>query len=317
LQDVPGSAGRWIVARRFWLRRARRLLPAAYLWAGLTCLFSLYFNRSGSFGAPVDAAVSAIAALFEFQNILLVLRLQHQISPGPLFHYWSLSFEEQFYVVAPMLILLRRRWLILAFFLISPILFRVADAYEGAFRIEDLVGGLLIARFETDIKRFWGKVPGTRHIRWGVPLLSVAVLVGLVALAGREWAWLMKGVAGLWLYSVGVALLSVLLVIVASADRGLLLGRGRLHRFSVWLGRRSYSIYLVHICAFLSARELAFRLVPPGGPPPSMVLTTAIGCVLLVAFSWATSRFVEVPTRSRRSVAPLVSEQAHAVTSLT
>ncbi|RZT18911.1 peptidoglycan/LPS O-acetylase OafA/YrhL [Mycobacterium sp. BK558] len=95
---------------RFWLDRARRILPSAIAVLILTYLASLVLlpDRAHSIG---------IDALFSF----VFLANWHFAAQGaelgsPLQHYWPLSIEEQFYLVWPLLILavtalvVRRAW---------------------------------------------------------------------------------------------------------------------------------------------------------------------------------------------------------------
>jgi peptidoglycan/LPS O-acetylase OafA/YrhL len=69
----------------------------------------------------------------------------------------------------------------------------------------------------------------------------------------------------------------------------------------LWFGSRSYAIYLIHIPAFLSAREIWFRLQPPG-----TIFTDRFGirftytaAILLLVSVELSYRFVEVPLRRR------------------
>jgi peptidoglycan/LPS O-acetylase OafA/YrhL len=55
-----------------------------------------------------------------------------------------------------------------------------------------------------------------------------------------------------------VAVLSALIVFVASYDRDYLMAPGAIKRFFMWLGSRSYSVYLWHIPVYSLVRELAF-----------------------------------------------------------
>ena len=92
--DLPG----------FWVRRARRLLPALILMVfAVVALRELF--PSGAISAVRD---DAVAAFFWFANWVLVFRdtdyfTQGQ-TPSPLQHTWSLAVEEQYYVVWPLLL---------------------------------------------------------------------------------------------------------------------------------------------------------------------------------------------------------------------
>ncbi|WP_369047427.1 acyltransferase family protein [Sinomonas sp. P10A9] len=91
---------------RFYARRARRLLPAALLVSlvslGLAFAF-LPFDRWSSIGSET------IGAAFYFENWLLAVKSvnysAHNQMASTVQHYWSLSVEEQFYIVWPFLLL--------------------------------------------------------------------------------------------------------------------------------------------------------------------------------------------------------------------
>lgn len=55
-----------------------------------------------------------------------------------------------------------------------------------------------------------------------------------------------------------IALLSALLVWIASYDQDYLLSAGRLQQLMGWVGSRSYGIYLIHIPVYFLVREVIF-----------------------------------------------------------
>jgi peptidoglycan/LPS O-acetylase OafA/YrhL len=90
--------------REFWLRRARRLLPALFLVLAGTIVMALVL-------APDEVARvrgDTLAALAYVTNWYLILRQQSYFEavgrPSPLLHLWSLAVEEQFYVLWPLLL---------------------------------------------------------------------------------------------------------------------------------------------------------------------------------------------------------------------
>src|SRR3990170_288419 len=94
----------------FYARRARRLLPAAAVALVVTLLASAVLL------APVeiaDVARDGLAAGLYVSNIGFALQatdyLQAGQAPSPLLHFWSLSVEEQFYLLWPALLLLAAR----------------------------------------------------------------------------------------------------------------------------------------------------------------------------------------------------------------
>ena len=105
--------------RAFWLRRARRLLPALFLLLAATLTFAVVL-------APDELSRlrgDTLAALGYVTNWYLILRQQSYFEtigrPSPLLHLWSLAVEEQFYVLWPLALaagmaLLRRRGMLAA-----------------------------------------------------------------------------------------------------------------------------------------------------------------------------------------------------------
>lgn len=92
---------------RFWARRARRLLPAALTVLMATLVASWYLAPLGDL--PRFLREIAWSALY-VENWALagsaVDYLAADDAPSPVQHFWSLSVEEQFYLVWPILVLL-------------------------------------------------------------------------------------------------------------------------------------------------------------------------------------------------------------------
>jgi peptidoglycan/LPS O-acetylase OafA/YrhL len=92
--------------RRFYARRARRILPAALVVALGTLVASALVL------APVDlpsVAADTAAVALSIGNIRFALGATDYFAsglPSPLLHYWSLGVEEQFYVVWPALVIM-------------------------------------------------------------------------------------------------------------------------------------------------------------------------------------------------------------------
>ena len=96
-----------------------------------------------------------------------------------------------------------------------------------------------------------------------------------------------------------LAVVCAVLVYLASCDQGYILKDGWLRKILVWMGSRSYSIYLIHIIAFRMSYEIMYQLTPTGfrfSPADSWRLA-AIAYPLLVVVSELNYRFVEQPFR--------------------
>ena len=95
--------------KRFWMRRARRLLPALFVMLAVVVLYALVFLPDS-----IDKLKSdSIAALTYTSNWWLVISHQSYASeagrPALLKHLWSLAIEEQFYLLWPPLLILGLR----------------------------------------------------------------------------------------------------------------------------------------------------------------------------------------------------------------
>ena len=101
--DEVGRTGR-LNLPGFWSRRLRRLLPAAIL--GI--LFVLVLSATVLPVDPDKLRGDAFAALGYVANWRFILEsrgyLEQFATPSPLLHYWSLSLEEQFYLLFPLLV---------------------------------------------------------------------------------------------------------------------------------------------------------------------------------------------------------------------
>ena len=97
--------------RRFYLRRARRLLPAAALMTATVVVLGILLSPVGSQG--VLARTGIWSSLFNANHYLAVQPNDYfasDLERNALLHTWSLSVEEQFYVVFPLLIVVAWRF---------------------------------------------------------------------------------------------------------------------------------------------------------------------------------------------------------------
>ncbi|NLT53071.1 MAG: acyltransferase [Actinomycetales bacterium] len=92
---------------RFYLRRARRLLPAAMTVLAVIAVTTVLVVP---YSRWVETARQILGSTFYVQNWVLVSQktdyLTPVVRPTPVQHFWSLSVEEQFYLVWPLLLLL-------------------------------------------------------------------------------------------------------------------------------------------------------------------------------------------------------------------
>jgi peptidoglycan/LPS O-acetylase OafA/YrhL len=98
-----------------------------------------------------------------------------------------------------------------------------------------------------------------------------------------------------------IAALSALLVFIASHDQDFLIGYRPLRAILIWVGTRSYALYLVHVPVFCATRELWLRLLPPGSVLDRHDLFRLLGTALalLALCAEANYRLLELPLRRR------------------
>ncbi|MBK3464731.1 acyltransferase family protein [Pseudomonas sp. MF6776] len=283
----------WEHTRNFWLRRAFRLLPSAWLWLALMLLCCVLINRSGAFGS-VDANFQAtLAGVLQYANFRFAdsfFRYEY----GSSFVYWSLSLEEQFYLLFPLLIVVCRKYLVWALLaLVAAQIFTLRTPLLMVVRTDALALGVLLA--------MWSAQPSYQH--WEPtflrrPWFGLSTLIVIALLL----SFLATDRFTLASYRIGsIAVLSALLVWIASYNRDYLMPVAGLRRILAWVGSRSYGIYLIHIPAYQLVRELVFRLDSAGWPSPSGHPTVMIfiAIFLIVLLSELNYRLIEIPMRNR------------------
>jgi peptidoglycan/LPS O-acetylase OafA/YrhL len=276
----------------FWVRRAFRLLPAAWLWLLMPLAGCLLFNSSGAFRPFADNLRATLAAVLNVANINLAMMLGEHRVPLTV-AYWSLSLEEQFYLLLPLLLLLLRRrvaWL-MALLLAYQFVLR-EDWLAVLTRPGALAAGELVAGWRAGPRRA-APVPVLLRRRGA----RVVCLGGAVAASGMLIANATHPPGG-----VGWGLLALLcggMVYVASFDRGYLMAEGWGRRALALVGSRSYSLYLVHMPVFALAREIGYRMWTPGWehPPAELAMLLGLAVPMLLVASELSYRAVEVPWR--------------------
>jgi peptidoglycan/LPS O-acetylase OafA/YrhL len=285
---------------RFWLRRARRLLPAVLVMivVVLAVMSLLHPDEVGALRGAV------VASLFYVTNWYLIFAKQSYFAqfarPSVFQHLWSLAVEEQFYLLWPPILAAGMLWFgkrrlvygvlvglaastILAWVLYQPFTDPSRIYYGTDTRAAGLLVGVLMA-FAWPATR----LAPTRNRRAAV-LLDVLGVAALAALIGLMM-WL--GELDRWLYQGGfltVALVTaVLLAVVAHPSSQL--GRAFALPLFVWIGKRSYGIYLWHWPVLELTR--AHTDVPFGGPP-LLVMQVAV----TVGIAELSYRYIEIPIR--------------------
>jgi len=280
-------AGRDARVGRYLRNRALRLVPA--LWV-LTAFMLL---RHGTFGASWHEVLAVPLFLQSFDWSPFADRS---------FHVWTLGVEALFYLLVPLIVLVRR-WRAPLLLAALAVVYVAGIRYQAAGPPDDLarrtVGTLIYAMLPGIA--FAVVEPHVRPRVWGAARPGRIAGVALLVYAVVAFYWLVYRDPGpgaeLVLRSTSTA------AVVAAAILHEWV-HGRPHRvFEVgpvrWLGERSYGFYLWHVAVGLEVFDVVGRVEPSWGTFLALwvVCLAATAPVAHVSF-----RVVEAPFLRRRAV---------------
>lgn len=274
----------------FYARRIRRLVPAATIMVAAITVTGAFFCFPKDFQ---DLGKSAVAYAAMLSNVLFWRWDDYfagQNRAWPLLHTWSLSVEEQFYLVYPLLLWGIRRWsmprtaaLLAALAAASLLLsvFQTAHAPRSAYYLlpsrswELLVGALCTFLTWPVAFRLLGNALG---------ICAGGMVVGSMLFLTERTPF--PGLAALVPVS-GTAMLLVL-----GTHRDNLMHRLLSMKWLVFTGTISYSLYLWHWPLLVYARY-PWSATPAATP----LLPAYLAAVLAFGVAWLSYRYIEGPGR--------------------
>lgn len=273
----------------FYARRARRILPAAipvYMATVIISAFLLFPNERSS------AVQSTVASIMFVSNILFYTKTGYFNEAGktnPMLHTWSLSVEEQFYIVLPIMIMMLTRAgrgvrnggfvLVTVLSLAGACVFVTRNPnlvfYLLPFRMWELLFGSLLAI---------GAIPSLsrRSLAQGAAFVGLALIVGSI-LRLDEYS-----IFPAW-NAIPACLGAGLILHAGSTDGDTVVARFLSLSPVRFVGLISYSLYLWHWPLIVFAPYVIGAITPINGV---LLLLVSIG---LATLSW---RFVERPFRA-------------------
>ncbi len=285
---------------QFWARRARRLLPASLLVLLFCALVAMSPYLTPTSALPNEVQ-EILASTFYVENWFLALNsadyLNHSGDPTTVQHYWSLSLEEQFYVLWPLIMLLaawigvkffrgaRRRAVITTLAIVTVISF----VFCVVFTITDPAPAYFVT-----FGRMWQF--GVGALVALVPLLRVRNAIGSFVLG---WAGILVLVYVIFTfdgqtpfpgYMAALPTLGAAAVLAASnTARWWYPTRVLSIRPAQFVGDISYSLYLWH---------WPLIIIAPSVPFWGLTIYHRVALlVLCFVLAWLTKRFVEDPAR--------------------
>jgi len=284
---------------RFWLRRARRLLPALFALLLAALLLSLTVAPDSLAGTRSDCAAALLYVSNWWQVIHHHSYFMDVDRPPLLLHLWSLAVEEQFYLVWPLVVALfgraAPRWVprlaLLGGMASAFWMAWLYDPSQDPTRVyvgsDTRLSGLLLgAALSALVPAFAAPKPlgqAARVVREALPVVGLATLAWFVCRSTSHDPMLYRG--GLLLVDLASAALIVGLVAPTALSR--VLGA----RPWAWLGRRSYGLYLWHWPIFAVTR-------PEFDSPLHGASLLGLRLALTFVAAELCYRFVEQPIRA-------------------
>lgn len=279
--------GAW---RDFYRRRFFRIVPLALSAIAITLLLSMVFNHYGSYGGTLRNLVQALlAATFAYNLYMPIWTPTFSV-------FWSLALEEQFYLLFPALcrVPLRVRVALLLLPIVAlAFAHRPAGSVLVFLPVDALCWGVLIALAEragwtTALEPTWLRNRGMRNAATAISLLALVLIP----------AWLKALTPATSL----MAVVCAWIVFCASFDKGY--SRGAIPEWVRLVGIVSFSAYLLHMPAFLAAREVGLSLAPVLGPSAANVAAVVVALSLASLFTVVAYRYIELPMRLRGKASP-------------
>ncbi|MBB4195289.1 peptidoglycan/LPS O-acetylase OafA/YrhL [Rhizobium aethiopicum] len=286
--------------KRFYERRARRILPALFLVMVTSIPFAWLFLLPLDMKGFSESLIGVSLFVSNFVFWKQAGYFDAAAALKPLLHTWSLAVEEQFYIFfPPLLILLSRitRSITLALSMIAAISFVSAEFISRSdptsayyflhTRAWELLIGAIVAIRSKEISRATDESPILGELIAGAGLLTI--------LASVIFLWETTRYPSVYTLfpTVGAAM------VLATGTGRTFVGKLLSLRPFVDIGLLSYSLYLWHQPVFAFARQYLDRSLSPSTAVALIVL-----CFALSALSW---RYVEQPFRTGRVSARAVA----------
>ena len=291
----------------FYIRRARRLLPAVYFMITVGLVVMVLFNEVLLRKSHLDAIFGYI---YSSNWWYIFHKLDYFDSFGaqsPFKHLWSLAIEEQFYMIFPLLFLLVNRkkkskdgtyklnknflYVVLGLILVSLIahilLFDINNISRIYFGTDTRAFSLLVGVVGAilyPMERLHARVtPQENMIYSVVSLVSIATLITVMIYTSEYNTLLYRG---------GFLLVAILglIVIISSGKQHTLMSRLLSFKPVVFIGKISYSLYLWHFPVLV----LTTPVSEIGNPNIFFVI---LRIVLTFAVAIVSYVFVETPIR--------------------
>ena len=291
----------------FYLRRARRLLPAVYFMITVGIILMVMFNEVLLKKSHLDAIFGYIYSSNWWYIFHKLDYFDSFGSQSPFKHLWSLAIEEQFYMIFPLLFLLINSkkkgkdgtyklsksflYIVLGLIFVSLVthilLFDINNISRIYFGTDTRAFSLLVGVVGAilyPMDKLNTKITPQENIVYSVvSLISISALITIMIYTSEYNTWLYRG--GFLL----VAILGII-IIISSGKQHTIMAKLLSFKPVVFIGKISYSLYLWHFPILV----LTTPVSEIGNPNNFYVILRVILTFIVAIISYV---FVETPIR--------------------
>ena len=278
----------------FYTRRIRRIIPVLF-FVIISCIPIAYIFFLPS--SLVDFLYSILSTLFFSSNLYFhhtgLIYGGPDSSLKPLLHTWSLSVEEQFYIIFPVILILFRKFLknyilhlFIIFFFVSfistqiiSIKYPLHNFYFINVRIWELLAGSIIAYLNTNSIKYNNKL--TDYF----PYLGLTLILFSIFLLNDEMSLPS-------IYSMPAVIGTCLIIFFSNSNNFLTIVLSL--RVFVFFGLISYSLYLWHFPLFAFYNYIFFE--------SNSFIIKIIIILLSILLSFLSYFFIEKPFRNKKKI---------------
>lgn len=277
------------VVGSFFIKRAFRLFPTSFLWIAVLLLMTWLYNVSGAFGSVKWNIYQAISVLTYNYNYLSAYMTDNGL-PTTFGPFWSLNLEEQFYFIFPFFLLFTKKTnripILIAFITAQFFIHRQGHPILN-FRLDSISWGVILSILfmSNRTEHIDPKLLGNKKYSLFVTLFFILFL--MVSIPDMRDSRFMVGF---------LALCSAAMVFIASFNKGYIYCPKPLRKFMLWVGSRSYAIYVIHMPVIYFVQESTVRYYVSIGQGPSK--TVMLCSIMTIAALALTAVLVEINFRA-------------------
>jgi len=282
--------------RNFWIKRFYRIAPSSWLWLTITLFvaYNLDLQVNESPSEVLRQSLIAFLNLFNFEHTnCLYSDGWHCTVLGI---YWSLSLEEQFYFLFPFVFFfIRHKYLAFILLFVCILMFFIHRPWPGlgwSTRIDPVFWGVIIAFFKSSSlsKIMEPRFLQNRLTSFLFLIVCILLLISIPRISPDPQGNILVFETSL------IGIICALLVGSASYDGNYFSKKSIITTIFLWIGSRSYSLYLNHIIIFLIIRD-SLNTDQFIQNSRDFIILTACAISVSCLLAEGNYRFVELPLR--------------------